>query len=69
MAAASAGPYANLHLAPDRQPRQHSITQFLQARCPSCHPTNSSKHWRQRITNKLIKNKTKQRCCKNNASC
>jgi len=29
-AVASAGPYANnLHLAPDRQPHQHPITQFL----------------------------------------
>ena len=37
---ASAGPYANnLHLAPDRQPHQQLITQFLQARC------SSSKHW------------------------
>jgi len=36
MAVASAGPYANnLHLAADRQPRQHLITQFLQARCSS----------------------------------
>ena len=26
---ASAGPYASLHLAPDRQPRQHPTTQFL----------------------------------------
>ena len=25
------------------QPRQHLITQFLQAGCPSCHPTNSVK--------------------------
>ena len=32
---ASAGPYASLHLAPDRQPRQHPTTQFLQAGCPS----------------------------------
>ena len=30
MAAASAGPYTiNLHLAPDREPRQHLITQFF----------------------------------------
>ena len=29
MAVTSAGPYANhLHLAPDRQPRQHLITKF-----------------------------------------
>jgi len=32
VAVASAGPYANhLHLAPDREPRQHLITQFLTA--------------------------------------
>jgi len=41
---ASAGPYASLHLAPDRQPHQHRTTQFfLQAGCPSCRPTNSVK--------------------------
>ena len=43
MAVASAGPYAKLHLAPDRQPRQHPTTRFLQAGCPSCRPTNSVK--------------------------
>ena len=43
-AVASAGPYAdNLHLAPDRWPHQHLITQFLQAGCPSCRPSNSVK--------------------------
>jgi len=41
VAVASAGPYASLHLTPDRQPRQHPTTQFLQAGCPSCRPTNS----------------------------
>jgi len=41
---ASAGPYANnLHLAPDRQPHQHLITQFLQAGCFSWRPTSSVK--------------------------
>jgi len=40
----SAGPYANnLHLAPDGYPRQHLITQFLQARCSSRCPVNSVK--------------------------
>ena len=29
MAVASAGPYASLHLAPDRKPRQHPTTQFF----------------------------------------
>ena len=43
MAVASAGPYASVHLAPDRQPRQHPTTQFLQAGYPSCRPTNSVK--------------------------
>jgi len=43
VAVASAGPYAGLHPAPDRQPHQHPTTLFLQARCPSCRPTNSIK--------------------------
>jgi len=44
VAVASAGPYASLHLAPDRQPHQHLTTLFfLQAGCPSCRPTNSVK--------------------------
>jgi len=44
VAVASAGPYASLHLAPDRQPRQYPTTLFfLQAGCSSCHPTNSVK--------------------------
>jgi len=29
VAVASAGPYASLHLAPDRKPRQHLTTQFF----------------------------------------
>ena len=43
VAVASAGPYANLHLVPDRQPCQQPTTQFLQALGPSCRPTNSIK--------------------------
>ena len=43
MAVASAGPYASLHLAPDRQPRQYPTSLFLQAGCTSCRPTNSVK--------------------------
>ena len=35
---ASAGPCASLHLAPDRQPRQHSDTQFFTGRMPSLPP-------------------------------
>jgi len=33
----------HMHLAPERYPRQHLSTQFLQAGCPSCRPTNSVK--------------------------
>jgi len=44
VAVASSGPNANhLHLTTDRQPCQNLTTQFSQARCPSCHPTNSVK--------------------------
>ena len=38
MALASAGPYASLHLAPDRQPRQNSTTQFFTGRMPFLPP-------------------------------
>ena len=31
MAVASAGPYASLHLAPDRQPHQHPTTHSVKA--------------------------------------
>jgi len=43
VAVASAGPYASLHLAAV-QTDNHTSTPplcFLQAGCPSCHPTNS----------------------------
>jgi len=43
VAVASAGPYASLHCAPERLLRQHPTTQFLQAGCPSCRPSNSVK--------------------------
>jgi len=33
-AVASAGPYASLALAPDRQPRQHPTTQFFTGQLP-----------------------------------
>jgi len=35
---ASAGPYASLHLAPDRQPHQHSTSQFFTGRMPFLPP-------------------------------
>ena len=37
---ASAGPYANLHLAWDRQPRQHPTTQFFTGRMPFLLPNH-----------------------------
>jgi len=41
VAVASAGPYASLHLAPDRNHTSTPPLSFLQAGCPSCRPTNS----------------------------
>jgi len=38
VAAASAGAYASLHLAPDRRPRQHPTTQFFTGRMPFLPP-------------------------------
>ena len=38
MAVASAGPYASLHLASDRRPRQHPTTQFFTGRMPFLPP-------------------------------
>jgi len=55
VAVASAGPYASLHLAPDRQPCQHPTTHFLQAGCPSCHPTNSIKALKARTEGNKVK--------------
>ena len=45
MAAASAGPYASVHLAADRKPRQHLTTQFFYRldALPAAQPT-ASKH-------------------------
>jgi len=42
VAVASAGPYASLHLTPDNH-ASTPLLSFLQAGCPSCHPTNSVK--------------------------
>jgi len=38
VALASAGPYASLHLAPDRLPHQHPTTQFFTGRVPFLPP-------------------------------
>jgi len=38
VAVASAGPYASLHLAADRQPRQYTTTLFFTGRMPFLPP-------------------------------
>ena len=38
-----------------RLPRQHPTTQFLQAGCPSCHPTNSVKALKVKVHNCRLK--------------
>jgi len=38
VAVAAAGPYASLHLAPDRQPCQHPTTQFFTGQMPFLQP-------------------------------
>jgi len=45
VAVASAGPYANLHLAPDRQPHQHPTNSdfYRPDALPAAQPT-ASKH-------------------------
>jgi len=40
VAVASAGPYASLHLAPDRQPHQHLTTPFFTGRVPFLPPNH-----------------------------
>ena len=42
MAVASAGLYASLHLAPDRQPRQYTTTLFFTGRMPFLPPNQQS---------------------------
>ena len=42
MAVVSIGPYASLHLAPDRQSRQHPTTQFFRGRMPFLLPSQQS---------------------------
>ena len=65
VAVASAGPYASLHLAPDRQPCQHPTSQFLQAGCPSCRPTNSVKALKAQQSSPIIYKKVLLGPCRN----
>ena len=64
MAVASAGPYASLHLAPDRLPRQHPTTHFFTVRMPfllpnqQCQSTegNGTLHLLVQYTTNVIQN-------------
>jgi len=65
VAVASVASYANhLHLVADRQPRQHIIMPFLQARCSSCHPSNSVEALKANILRllKITKSDNLSRC-------
>jgi len=53
VAVASAGPYASLHLTPDRKPRQHPTTQFFTGRMPFLLP-NQQRQSTEGTTNSLI---------------
>ena len=54
MAVASAGPYASLHLAPDRYPCQHPTTQFFTGRMPFLPPNQQLKALKAIMTKDLI---------------
>ena len=58
MAVASAGPHASLHLAPDRQPRQHHTTQFFTGRMLFLPPNQQrqSTEGNTACTNRRVKN-------------
>jgi len=55
VAVASAGPYASLHLAPDRQPRQQPTTQFFTGRMPFLPPNQQ----RQSTEGMILRRKSK----------
>jgi len=52
---ASAGLYASLHLIPDNHANIPPLS-FLQAGCPSCHPTNSVKALKELVSNAFLGN-------------
>jgi len=55
VAVASAGPYASMHLAPDRQPHQHPTTLFFTGRMPFLPPNQQ----RQSTEGKITETETK----------
>jgi len=57
VAVASAGPYASLYLAPDRQPHQHSTTLFFTDWMPFLSPNHSAKALKARLSYSYSTNK------------
>jgi len=55
VAVASAGPYASLHLAPDRKPRQQQTTQFFTGRMPFLPPNQQRQSTEGIKINSLVK--------------
>jgi len=73
VAVALAGPYGSLQFAPDTTMPAPPPLSFVQARCPSCHLTNSIKALKalpsvQRITSKLPRMTNTTVCAENVAS-
>ena len=65
VAVASAGPYASLHLAPDRQPHQHPTTQFFTGRMPFLPPNQQrqcTEGWEMKNKSRLSCQSSVQRC-------
>ena len=58
MAVASAGPYANLHIAPDKQPRQHPTTQFFTGRMPFLPPNQQRQSTEGELLHRMRKQTT-----------
>jgi len=54
---ASAGPYASLHLSPDRQPRQHPTTRFFTGRMPFLPPNQQRQSTEGTINKQTIREK------------
>jgi len=51
---ASAGPYASLHLAPDREPRKHPTTQFFTGQMPFLPPNQQRQSTEGKITERSV---------------
>ena len=65
MAVASGGPYASLHLAPDREPRQHPTTQFFIGRMPFLPPNQQRQSTEDMKSYSVIRTKLNQMVFKN----